>query len=192
MYKLGIDVGGTNTDAVLIDEDLNVVAAVKNPTSGDIYDGHHGRGGRRAGRQASVDRAQIAQAMLGTTQCTNAIVERKGLAPDRHPAHRRAGYRGHPAAWSTGPTTMRHAVCVDLLIIDGGFEFDGKRLAEFDEAACRAFFEGVKRRVESVAVSSVFSAVRNDDELRAAAIAARGAGRGRARVHLAARSARWA
>ena len=39
MYKLGIDVGGTNTDAVLIDENLKVVAAVKNPTSGDIYEG---------------------------------------------------------------------------------------------------------------------------------------------------------
>ncbi|MFR1639500.1 MAG: hydantoinase/oxoprolinase N-terminal domain-containing protein [Eggerthellaceae bacterium] len=31
MYKLGIDVGGTSTGAVLIDENLNVVAAVKNP-----------------------------------------------------------------------------------------------------------------------------------------------------------------
>ena len=39
MYKLGIDVGGTNTDAVLIDENLNVVADIKYPTSGDIYDG---------------------------------------------------------------------------------------------------------------------------------------------------------
>ena len=39
MYKLGIDVGGTNTDAVLIDSDRNVVAEVKYPTSGDIYDG---------------------------------------------------------------------------------------------------------------------------------------------------------
>lgn len=29
MYKLGIDVGGTNTDAVLIDENLNVVADIK-------------------------------------------------------------------------------------------------------------------------------------------------------------------
>lgn len=37
MYKLGIDVGGTNTDAVLIDGDRNVVAEVKYPTSGDIY-----------------------------------------------------------------------------------------------------------------------------------------------------------
>ena len=32
MYKLGIDVGGTNTDAVLIDENLNVVASIKQHT----------------------------------------------------------------------------------------------------------------------------------------------------------------
>ena len=38
MYKLGIDVGGTNTDAVLIDSELNVVAEVKNPTSGNIFE----------------------------------------------------------------------------------------------------------------------------------------------------------
>ena len=36
MYKLGIDVGGTNTDAVLIDSNLNVIAEVKNPTSGNM------------------------------------------------------------------------------------------------------------------------------------------------------------
>lgn len=39
MYKLGIDVGGTNTDAVLIDEELNVAAEVKYPTSEDVYSG---------------------------------------------------------------------------------------------------------------------------------------------------------
>ena len=39
MYKLGIDVGGTNTDAVLIDENRAVVADIKYPTSADIYDG---------------------------------------------------------------------------------------------------------------------------------------------------------
>ena len=36
MYKLGIDVGGTNTDAVLISENLDVVAEIKRPTSSDI------------------------------------------------------------------------------------------------------------------------------------------------------------
>ena len=32
MYKLGIDVGGTNTDAVLIDENLKVVARISPST----------------------------------------------------------------------------------------------------------------------------------------------------------------
>ena len=39
MYKLGIDVGGTNTDAVLIDENLKVIASVKRHTTPDAYDG---------------------------------------------------------------------------------------------------------------------------------------------------------
>ena len=37
MYKLGVDVGGTNTDAVLIDENLNVVGEIKHPTTGNIF-----------------------------------------------------------------------------------------------------------------------------------------------------------
>ena len=61
MYKLGIDVGGTNTDAVLIDENLNVVAAVKNPTSDDIYTGIMGAVDAVLA-DSGVDRAQIAQA----------------------------------------------------------------------------------------------------------------------------------
>ena len=80
MYKLGIDVGGTNTDAVLIDENLQVLADIKCPTTGDIYDGILAAL-RTVLAVSGVDKSQIRQAMLGTTQCTNAIVERKNLAP---------------------------------------------------------------------------------------------------------------
>lgn len=168
MYKLGIDVGGTNTDAVLIDENLDVAAAVKNPTSGDIYEGIMGAVDAVLA-ESGVDPAEIGQAMLGTTQCTNAIVERKSLAPI-------AILRiGAPASVGIPPMVDWSddiaAVAVDSAIIGGGFEYDGKRLAEFDEAACRAFFEGVKGKVGAVAISCVFSGVRNDDELAAAKIA---------------------
>lgn len=168
MYKLGIDVGGTNTDAVLIDENLQVAAAVKHPTSADIYEGI--MGAVDAVLAASgVDRTLIGQAMLGTTQCTNAIVERRGLAPI-------AVLRiGAPATVGIPPMVDWAGdiaqVCVDAAIIEGGFEYDGKRLAAFDESACRAFFEGVRGRAQAVAISCVFSTVRNDDELRAAEIA---------------------
>lgn len=168
MYKLGIDVGGTNTDAVLIDENLNVAAAIKNPTSGDIYEGIMGAVDAVLA-ESGVDPAEIGQAMLGTTQCTNAIVERKGLAPI-------AILRiGAPASVGIPPMVDWAddiaSVAVDSAIIGGGFEYDGKRLAEFDEAACRAFFEGVKGKVGAVAISCVFSGVRDDDELAAAQIA---------------------
>ena len=79
MYKLGIDVGGTNTDAVLIDENLRVIAEVKHPTSGNVFEGIIGAVQALLG-QTQIDRGEIRQAMLGTTQCTNAIVERKNLA----------------------------------------------------------------------------------------------------------------
>jgi len=167
MYKLGIDVGGTNTDAVLMDEKLRVVAEVKHPTSGDVYDGILGAV-RRILELAGVDRGEIKQAMLGTTQCTNAIVERKNLAPI-------AILRiGAPAAAGIPPMTDWSAdirkTAVAEAIIGGGFEHDGRELAPFDEDAARAFFARVKGKAEAVAISCVFSTVRSEHELRAASI----------------------
>ncbi len=168
MYKLGIDVGGTNTDAVLIDEQDAVVAAVKRPTSDDIYMGI--MDAVDAVLEASgADRALIGRAMLGTTQCTNAIVERRNLASV-------AVLRvGAPASVGIPPMVDwaddLAAVSRGSAIIEGGFEYDGRRLAAFDEGACRAFFEGVRGKVDAVALSCVFSTVRDDDERRAAEVA---------------------
>ncbi|PKM72185.1 MAG: hydantoinase subunit beta [Firmicutes bacterium HGW-Firmicutes-16] len=165
MYKLGIDVGGTNTDAVLIDKDLKVVAEIKNPTSGDIYDGIVGAI-KNILAVSGVNPSEIKQAMLGTTQCTNAIVERKELEPI-------AVMRiGAPATLGIPPMTdwmddIKKIVVAETIIC-GGFECDGKELWPFDEDAARAFFAGVKGKVRSVAISSVFSTVRNDHELIAA------------------------
>lgn len=166
MYKLGIDVGGTNTDAVLIDENLRVVADIKYPTSGDIYDGI--LGAVRAVLEASgIDRSQITQAMLGTTQCTNAIVERKHLAP--------IGILriGAPATLSIQPMVDWaddiQKIAVGSTVVGGGFEYDGKELAPFDAEAASAFFLEMKAKgVKSIAISCVFSTVRNDHELAAA------------------------
>lgn len=166
MYKLGIDVGGTNTDAVLIDENLQVVAEIKHPTSEDIYDGILGAV-KEILEISGIDRSKIGQAMLGTTQCTNAIVERKHLA--------RIGILrlGAPATLGIRPMVDWdediQKIAVGSRIIGGGFEYDGKELAPFDGAAARAFFLEMKEKgVKSIAISCVFSTVRNDHELAAA------------------------
>ena len=166
MYKLGIDVGGTNTDAVLVDENRTVVVDIKYPTSADIYDGILGAM-RTVLEVSGVDPKQIHQAMLGTTQCTNAIVERKNLAP--------IGILRIGAPATTGIRPMVdwaediQKIAVGSAIIGGGFEYDGKERAPFDAEAAKAFFEEMKAKgVKSIAISCVFSTVRNDHELEAA------------------------
>ena len=166
MYKLGIDVGGTNTDAVLIDENLNVVADIKCPTTGDIYDGILAAL-RTVLAQSGVDRRQIKQAMLGTTQCTNAIVERKNLAPIGILRIGAPATLGIPPMVDWAEDISR--IAVGSAVIGGGFEYDGKQLAPFDAEAAKKFFLEMKEKgVKSIAISCVFSTVRNDHELRAA------------------------
>ena len=122
MYKLGIDVGGTNTDAVLIDENLDVVSSVKQHTTANIYDGIL-NAVRAVLEQSGVDRKEIRQAMLGTTQCTNAIVERKNLAPIGILRIGAPASRGIPLMvdWSEDLKT----IAVGTAIVGGGFEYDG-------------------------------------------------------------------
>ena len=162
MYKLGIDVGGTNTDAVIINQRREVVAEVKHPTTDDVYEGIL-CAIRKVLEISGVDRKEIRQTMLGTTQCTNAIVERKHLA--------KVGLIRIGAPATTGIPPMVdwpediQAVVEDYVVIRGGFEFDGKELAPLDVEAARAFLERMKGKVQSIAIVSVFSTIRNDHEL---------------------------
>jgi N-methylhydantoinase A/oxoprolinase/acetone carboxylase beta subunit len=75
--RFGVDVGGTNTDAVLL-EDGRVVHAVKTPTSTDVT------GGIVAalellGRHPQVARGEIDGVVIGTTHFVNAVVQRRHL-----------------------------------------------------------------------------------------------------------------
>ena len=78
-FRLGIDVGGTNTDAVILDLSGQIVAKVKSPTTPDV-----GTGIVNALRSvlttSGLPPGSIRYAMLGTTHCTNAVVTRRGLS----------------------------------------------------------------------------------------------------------------
>ena len=71
--SIGVDVGGTNTDAVALDGAGRVIAWTKQPTSDDVT------GGIRAAIAALLAeigdrRSEVSRVMLGTTHATNAIV----------------------------------------------------------------------------------------------------------------------
>lgn len=77
--RIGIDVGGTNTDAVIVDAN-RVVHAVKTPTTVDVTTGII-RALAALLDESAVSRAGVDAVMLGTTHFTNAVVQRRGLTP---------------------------------------------------------------------------------------------------------------
>lgn len=164
--RVGIDVGGTNTDAVLLDEDRTILAAVKRPTTFDV------ESGVRAALEAVLegqDRASVRLAMLGTTQCTNAIVERRGL---RRVAVLRIGAPATTAVppLADWPADLREVVLADARVIAGGHHFDGREIAPLDVAAIRQAAVDWRGAVEAVAIAGVFSPANPGHEHQALAL----------------------
>ncbi|MGH3889419.1 MAG: hydantoinase/oxoprolinase N-terminal domain-containing protein [Pseudonocardiaceae bacterium] len=77
--RVGIDVGGTNTDAVLMDG-RRVLAEAKAPTTADVTGGICSALRGLVGDSAASLR-DVQAVMIGTTQFTNAVIEAKGLLP---------------------------------------------------------------------------------------------------------------
>jgi N-methylhydantoinase A/oxoprolinase/acetone carboxylase beta subunit len=77
-YKLGVDVGSTHTDAVIIDEKSELIGAAKVVTTPDITTGIL-EAMRLVLEKTKVSRDDIISVMFGTTHVINAMIQRKGL-----------------------------------------------------------------------------------------------------------------
>ena len=79
MYRIGVDVGGTNTDAVVM-AGREILAAVKIPTSADVTQGLM-QALREVQAAAKINPAEVALVVVGTTHFTNAVIQRLHLSP---------------------------------------------------------------------------------------------------------------
>jgi N-methylhydantoinase A/oxoprolinase/acetone carboxylase beta subunit len=166
--RIGVDVGGTNTDAVLVDG-RTVLAEAKTPTTPDVT------GGIVSALRAVVEASRVpvfsVQAvMIGTTHFTNAVVEARRLAAT---GVIRLGLPATEAlppmvAW---PAALREALGGHVHLCHGGHEFDGRRIAPLDhEELRRAAADLAGKGIRTVAISSVFSPVNAEAELEAATV----------------------
>lgn len=168
MKRIGIDVGGTNTDAVLIDGD-KVIAAIKTFTTADITSGV------KTALSDIVSKSKDAingvdAVMIGTTHYTNAVVERRNL--DRAAAIRVS----LPASASLvpfcdWPRALSDKVNGGTYMVHGGHEYDGRPVVPIDEREIAAAARSIKNDgVNAVAISATFSPLTNECEKRAAEI----------------------
>jgi len=166
--RLGIDVGGTNTDAVVLDRADGLVAKAKRPTTADVS------GGIAAAVDAvlsapGVERGRVTHVMLGTTHATNAVLERRGL-------ERVAVVRiGRPSTTAVPPLMMwpddlRAVVSAGEAVVGGGIEFDGREIVPLDTGELRRFLEPLAGAVDGVALTSVFASVSAEHEMAAEAV----------------------
>ncbi|MEJ5247316.1 MAG: hydantoinase/oxoprolinase family protein [Caldilinea sp.] len=168
--RIGIDVGGTNTDAVLM-SGRTVKGWAKSPTTPDVSSGIINALTALLA-QTKVAPEAISAVMLGTTHFTNAVVERKSLS-------RTAVVRiGLPATAALRPFIDWPKDLVEAIdgvgyLVHGGYEFDGRPIAPLNETEIRETARQIREAgIDCIAVSGVFSPVNPDQEQTVASILA--------------------
>ncbi|AYO31765.1 hydantoinase/oxoprolinase family protein [Biomaibacter acetigenes] len=167
--RIGFDVGGTFTDGVML-RGKEVLAKAKALTTDDVTTGIiNALDVLLKTKKAEV--SEISLVSLGTTHTTNAIIERKNL-------NKIGIFRlGAPATTAIPPLTgwpedLKAAIggADNIFIVRGGKEYDGRDIVPLDEEAIRSACRKIKGKVDSIAITGVFSPMIPDQEERAAEI----------------------
>ena len=166
--RVGVDVGGTNTDAVLM-QGKEVIKGVKTTTTEEP-----GLGILEAVsnilKSSNLAPSEIESIMIGTTQFTNAFVENKRL---EKVAVVRLGY---PATVSVPPCidfsdNLRKILGENFWIVSGGYEFDGRFLGDWSaEEIEKVAKEIADKKIKYIAISCVFSPINEKQEIETSKI----------------------
>ncbi len=162
---LGVDTGGTYTDAVLIRDETTVIASAKSLTTRQDLAIGVGNAVRSVLEAAQVAPEDIALASLSTTLATNALVEGQG----GRVALIYIGFRGRDLE----AHGLAEALKGDpALVLAGGHNHAGGEAQPLDEQALINFLETHKDDVSGFAVASQFATRNPAHELRAAQLVA--------------------
>ncbi|MFC6886843.1 MULTISPECIES: hydantoinase/oxoprolinase N-terminal domain-containing protein [Actinomadura] len=164
----GIDVGPTNTDAVLLDGTGAARATAKVPSAPD----DPVAAVRAALRALPRTGEPVSRAAVGLRGPARAVVERRGLA--RVGVLRIGGNAARAVRPLYGwPPDLVDAVHAGSAIVEGGGGFGPGDWTALDEDAVARFAAGLAGRAGAVAITGVFAPVDGAQERRAAEIVRR-------------------
>ena len=147
-YSLGIDAGGTYTDAVLIDEKKEIVCHEKSLTSypNPIY------GIKNVLDKLNVNLFKnIKSVSISTTLSTNTILENTGYPVGLIIVGKYELPKNMPTKY--------------YCVVDGGHNINGDELCKLDISKVICFAEDIKENVQAFAVSSLFSTRNSSHEI---------------------------
>ena len=161
-YVVGIDVGGTNTDAVVLQNEV-VVARCKTRTTDDITTGIFKALKHLLETNQGLEN-QISSINIGTTLLVNSSLESRGL--DK-PVVVRLGY---PVSDAIPPTSgwdeqTRAKVGKCYKIKGGGYQYNLELIGPLEVERIREIARETKDKTKSVAITGIFSPINPDQEL---------------------------
>ena len=180
-YRLGVDVGGTFTDLLLLEEGTGAFWRHKTPSTP-----HDSSEGILDGLNAICAKAEITPADIeiflhGTTVATNAVLEGKGARVGLVVSE---GYRqvmqiarsfvpGGLAGWIVWPKPQPLAALEDTVEIKGRMSAQGEELRPIDDADIRTALLALKTQgVEALTVSLMNAYLNGKHEARVSELAA--------------------
>src|SRR5215472_7012013 len=180
MRRLGVDVGGTFTDLIYVDDETGAVLVHKVPTTPDDPSQGTVQGIEELSEQAEVTPAALDQVFHGTTIATNIVIEHSGarvglittegyrdilhIARHKKPLNF-SNYQDLP--WQRYPIVRRRF----RLTVAERVTKDGSVLVPLDEERAREQVRKLKDAgVEAVAVCFLFSFLNPQHEARVAEI----------------------
>ena len=180
-YRLGVDVGGTFTDLLLLDSAAGRFWRHKTPsTPADSATGIL-TGVAAICADAGIEPSAVETLLHGTTVATNAVLEGKGARVGLvvTPGYRqvmqiaRSFVPGGLAGWIIWPKPVPLAALEDTVEAGGRIDGQGREVEPFDEAQVRGALETLQRRgVEAVTVSLMNAYLNGEHEDRIGALAA--------------------
>jgi N-methylhydantoinase A len=179
-YRLGVDVGGTFTDVLLVDEESGATWRAKTASTPSDQAVGVLNGIGQVCAAAGIELAEVGQVLHGTTVATNAILEGKGASVGLVTTK---GFRqvlqigrsyvpGGLAGWIIWPKPEPLAALENTVEVDERVASDGTVIRELDEEDVRAQLAKLAGTgIEALAVSLINSFAEPKHERRIAEIA---------------------
>ncbi|KAI9730556.1 MAG: hypothetical protein M1834_005797 [Cirrosporium novae-zelandiae] len=162
MYRIGVDVGGTNTDAAILDTgsistpSRGVLASCKTPTTPDVTSGIK-EVVHRVLDKSGVDRGHVLSIAIGTTHFVNAIVEADARLLNKVAVMLNLTPLKIPP-YEDFPPALKNIISGPAFYLDGGLEIDGREILPLNPTQIKSAVKAIKDEgITMVALVGVFS-----------------------------------
>lgn len=164
--RIGVDVGGTNTDGVIIDpsqlqsENRGIIAWHKAATTPEPSHGI-GEAIKAMFQSANIPASAVASVTIGTTHFVNAVVERDASRLSKVAVIRLCGpFSKFAPPCVDWPADMKELILGHYALLKGGLEIDGNLISDISEAEIEEQCQLLKEKgLKTVVLNGVFSPI---------------------------------